>query len=67
MAAIMDDFVDGAMDNDEVFPCKGCGEVGPPNPSISRDLSQLLGFGLFGDCANGRCFGRSSRKERPLN
>lgn len=31
-AAVMDEYMDGdaAMDNDEVFPCKGCGEVSPP-------------------------------------
>lgn len=23
----MDDYLDGSMDTEEVFPCKGCGEV----------------------------------------
>ncbi|KOS18033.1 Rho-type GTPase-activating protein 1 [Escovopsis weberi] len=27
MAAVMDDYMDAPMDADDVFPCKGCGEI----------------------------------------
>jgi hypothetical protein len=27
MAAIVDEYLDGPLDTDEIFPCKGCGEV----------------------------------------
>lgn len=27
MAAIMDDYLDSPMDSEDVFPCKGCGEI----------------------------------------
>ena len=27
MAAIVDDYLESPMENDDVFPCKGCGEV----------------------------------------
>lgn len=27
MAAIVDDYIDSPADNDDVFPCKGCGDV----------------------------------------
>ncbi|WYZ46388.1 hypothetical protein EsH8_IX_000613 [Colletotrichum jinshuiense] len=27
MAAVMEDYLESPMDNDDVFPCKGCGEI----------------------------------------
>lgn len=27
MAAVMDEYLESPMDSDDVFPCKGCGEV----------------------------------------
>lgn len=27
MAAVVDDYLDSPMDNDDIFPCKGCGEI----------------------------------------
>jgi hypothetical protein len=27
MTAVVDDYLDSTMDNDDVFPCKGCGEI----------------------------------------
>ncbi|CRK29596.1 hypothetical protein BN1708_005018 [Verticillium longisporum] len=27
MAAVMDDYLDSPMDNEDVFPCKGCGDI----------------------------------------
>ncbi|SPO05898.1 related to GTPase-activating protein beta-chimerin [Cephalotrichum gorgonifer] len=27
MAAVLDDYLETTMDNDEIFPCKGCGEI----------------------------------------
>lgn len=27
MASIVDEYLDSPMDSDDVFPCKGCGEV----------------------------------------
>lgn len=27
----MDDYLDSPMDAEDVFPCKGCGEVSPPD------------------------------------
>ena len=27
MASIVEDYMDGSDNNDDVFPCKGCGEV----------------------------------------
>ncbi|KAM3512708.1 hypothetical protein MY11210_003661 [Beauveria gryllotalpidicola] len=27
MTAIVDEYLDGSLDNDEIFPCRGCGEI----------------------------------------
>ena len=27
MATVLDEYLDGSVDNDDVFPCKGCGDV----------------------------------------
>lgn len=45
MTAIVDEYIESPLDNDDVFPCKGCGEVcalGPslPPPNCSRTVSQ---------------------------
>lgn len=45
------------MDTDEVFPCKGCGEVGSDTLGEPRLLAGVLTF----------LSGRSWRKARPLN
>lgn len=31
----MDDYLDSPMEADDVFPCKGCGEVGINTPGVT--------------------------------
>ncbi len=30
----MEDYIDGSVDGDDIFPCKGCGEVRTELPGI---------------------------------
>lgn len=61
MAAIVDDYLDSPMDNDDVFPCKGCGEV-RLNPRADAHDFQLAHTVLTASDSS-----RSSKKEKHLS
>jgi hypothetical protein len=47
--ATMDDYLDGSMDVEDVFPCKGCGEVSgllhdPQASSLSFPLPKSCSY-----------------------
>ncbi|EGY13766.1 rho-type GTPase-activating protein [Verticillium dahliae VdLs.17] len=50
MAAVMDDYLDSPMDNEDVFPCKGCGDILEEGKAfelgMSSHLSSLLPIAL---------------------
>lgn len=51
----LDEYLDGSVDNDDVFPCKGCGDVGCLL-LIRTELAQLTVAML-----------RSWKKEKPMS
>jgi hypothetical protein len=46
MAAIVDEYLETPMDTDDVFPCKGCGEVGAPLPSNQTFFALIRAAGV---------------------
>lgn len=49
MAAVMEDYLESPMDNDDVFPCKGCGEVCWPTLAIPVRLQARTDSGALPD------------------